>query len=90
MLLSADTDEYASLVHGLTLIKDTITQVNDEVSEYEKVARLKEIGQRLESKSQGRLKEDQLILRDDLIQGNKTLLHEGTVTWKTSGRQKGL
>lgn len=84
----ADTEEYTSLVQGLGLIKDTISQVNDQVSEYEKVARLREIGRRLELKSQGRLREEQLILREDLIQGNKTLLHEGSVTWKASGRQK--
>ncbi|XP_041805895.1 rho guanine nucleotide exchange factor 18a [Chelmon rostratus] len=86
----ADTDEYASLVQGLALIKDAISQVNDNVSEYEKAARLREIGLRLEPKSQSRLKEGQLFRREDLIQGNRTLLHEGAVTWKSSGRQKDI
>lgn len=90
MFLSADTEEYKSLVQGLALIKDAISQVNDQVCQYEKAARLKEIGLRLEPKSQGRLKDGQLFRREELIQGNKTLLHEGTVTWKSSGRQKGL
>ncbi|XP_070774898.1 rho guanine nucleotide exchange factor 18a [Enoplosus armatus] len=78
----ADTDEYKSLVQGLALIKETISQVNDQVSTYEKAARLREIVLRLEPKSQGRLK--------DLIQGDRTLLHEGGVTWKSSGRQKDI
>ncbi|XP_042354205.1 rho guanine nucleotide exchange factor 18a [Plectropomus leopardus] len=86
----ADTDEHKSLVQGLTLIRDTISQVNAQVSEYEKVARLREIGLRLEPKSQGRLKDGRVLRREDLLQGNKTLLHEGTVTWKTSGRQKDI
>lgn len=90
MLLSADTEEYKSLVQGLSLIKDTISRVNDQVSEYEKATRLKEIALRLEPKSQGRLKDGGLFRREDLIQGNRTLLHEGTVTLKSSGRQKGL
>lgn len=90
MFFSADTDEFRSLVQGLGLIKDAISQVNDQVSEYEKVARLKEIGLRLEPKSQGRLKDGRLFRREDLIQGNRTLLHEGTLTWKSSSRQKGL
>lgn len=77
-------------MQGLELIKDAISQVNDQVSEYEKAARLREISQRLEPKSQGRLKSGQVLRREDLIQGNRTLLHEGTVTWKSSGRQKGL
>lgn len=90
VLLSADTDEYRSLVQGLALIKETITQVNNQVSEYEKAARLREIGMRLEPKSQGRMKEGQLIRREDLIQGNRMLLHEGPVTCRASGRQKGV
>lgn len=89
-LLSADTDEYRSLVQGLALIKDTISQVNAKVSEYERAARLREIALRLEQKSQGRLKNGVLLRREDLIQGNRTLMHEGPLTWKSSGRQKGL
>lgn len=86
----ADTDEYKSLVQGLALIKDTIFQVNAQVSDYEKAARLRDISLRLEPKSQGRLKDGQLLRREDLLQGNRTLLHEGTVTWKSSGRQKDI
>ncbi|KAM7400321.1 hypothetical protein PAMA_004830 [Pampus argenteus] len=84
----ADTDEYKSLVQGLALIKDTISQVNDNVSEYEKTVRLKEICLRLEPKSQGRVGDGRPFRGEDLIQGNRTLLREGTVTWKSSGRQK--
>ncbi|TNN58056.1 Rho guanine nucleotide exchange factor 18 [Liparis tanakae] len=84
----ADTDEYKSLVQGLALIKDTISQVNDQVREYEKATRQREIALRLEPKSQGRLKDGRLLRREDLIHGNRTLIHEGTFTWKSSGRQK--
>ncbi|KAM8851305.1 rho guanine nucleotide exchange factor 18a isoform 2-T2 [Spinachia spinachia] len=84
----ADTDEYESLVRGLALIKDTILQVNARVSEYERATRLREIALRLEQKSQGRLKDGVLLRREDLIQGNRTLMHEGPLTWKSSGRQK--
>lgn len=89
MLLPADTDEHKSLLQGLSLIKDTISGVNSRVCEYEKAARLREICMRLEPKSQGRLPDGRLFRREDLIQDNRTLLHEGTVTWKSSGRQKG-
>lgn len=77
-------------MQGLVRIKDTISQVDMQVSEYEKAARLREIILRLETKSQVRLKDGQLFRREDLLQGDRTLLHEGTVTWKSSGRQKGL
>nr|XP_019968023.1 PREDICTED: rho guanine nucleotide exchange factor 18-like isoform X1 [Paralichthys olivaceus]XP_019968031.1 PREDICTED: rho guanine nucleotide exchange factor 18-like isoform X1 [Paralichthys olivaceus]XP_019968038.1 PREDICTED: rho guanine nucleotide exchange factor 18-like isoform X1 [Paralichthys olivaceus]XP_019968046.1 PREDICTED: rho guanine nucleotide exchange factor 18-like isoform X1 [Paralichthys olivaceus] len=84
----ADTEECKSLVQGLVRIKDTIFQVDAQVSEYEKAARLRDIILRLDTKSQGRLKNGRVFRRDDLIQGDRTLLHEGTITWKTSGRQK--
>ncbi|XP_049602418.1 rho guanine nucleotide exchange factor 18a [Syngnathus scovelli] len=83
-----DTDEHESLLQGLAGIKDTISRVNDSVRHYEQASRLREIYFRLEPKSVGRLKDGQLIRREDLIQGNRTLLHEGPVTWKSSGRQK--
>ncbi|XP_075954176.1 rho guanine nucleotide exchange factor 18a isoform X2 [Anarhichas minor] len=84
----ADTDEYRSLVQGLALIKYTISQVNAQVSEYEKAARQREIALRLEPKSQGRLKDGRLLRREDVIQENRALIHEGPFTWKSSGRQK--
>ncbi|CAN9503463.1 unnamed protein product [Ophioblennius macclurei] len=84
----ADTEEHKSLVKGLGLIKDTISKVDARVSEYEKAARLREIALRLEPKPQGRMKDNRILRKEDLFQGNKTLLHEGAVTWKTSGRQK--
>ncbi|XP_026170347.1 rho guanine nucleotide exchange factor 18a [Mastacembelus armatus] len=86
----AETDEYQSLVQGLTFVKDTISLVNAQVREYEKATRLREIGLRLEPKSQGRLKDSQLFRREDLIQGDRVLRHEGTVTWKASGRHKDI
>lgn len=89
-LVSANTEELRSLLQALVLIKDAISQVNDQVREYENAARLREISLRLEPKSVGRLKDGKLFRREDLIQGNRTLLHEGAVTWKSAVRQKGL
>uniref|UniRef100_A0A3Q3KD19 PH domain-containing protein n=1 Tax=Monopterus albus TaxID=43700 RepID=A0A3Q3KD19_MONAL len=83
-------NEYQALSQGLTLIRRTISLVNDRVREYEKAVRLREIALRLEPKSQGRMKDGQLFRREDLIQDNRSLLHEGTVTWKSSSKQKGL
>lgn len=84
----ADTDEHKSLVHGLALIKDTISQVNEQVSEFERRLRLRDICVRLEPKSQGRVMDDKIFRREDLLQGTRSLLHEGSVVWKTPGRQK--
>lgn len=90
MFVSADSEEHQALVQGLALIKDAISQVNDQVSERERATRLKEIALRLEPKSQCCQKDGLLFRREDLINGTRTLLHEGSVTWKSSGRYKGL
>ncbi|XP_077379213.1 rho guanine nucleotide exchange factor 18a isoform X2 [Festucalex cinctus] len=87
---AVDSDEHESLLQGLAAIKGTISRVNDHVREYEKATRLREICLRLEPKSVGRLKDGQLIRREDLMQGDRMLLHEGPVTWKSSGRQKDI
>ncbi|XP_056148526.1 rho guanine nucleotide exchange factor 18a [Lampris incognitus] len=85
----ADTEEYESLVQALALIKETLTQVDGQVSSHEKAMRLRDISLRLEPKSPGRLKDGRLFHREDLIQGHRMLLHEATVTWKApSGRSK--
>lgn len=88
--VSADSEEHQALVHGLALIRLAISQVNQQVSEYERAARLREIGLRLDPKSQGWQKDGLLFRREDLINGTRTLLHEGAVTWKSSGRHKGV
>ncbi|XP_061695900.1 rho guanine nucleotide exchange factor 18a [Syngnathoides biaculeatus] len=84
------TIEHESLLQGLAAIKEVISQVNDHIREYEMASRLREICLRLEPKSAGRLKDERLIRREDLIQGDRTLLHEGLVTWKSSGRHKDI
>ncbi|XP_043991017.1 rho guanine nucleotide exchange factor 18a [Gambusia affinis] len=84
----ADTDEHRKLEIALELIKHTISLVNTEMSECEKTARVREIIYRLEQKTQVKLKDGRLFRREDLLQGNKTLLHEGPLTWKSSGKQK--
>ncbi|XP_019712328.1 rho guanine nucleotide exchange factor 18a isoform X2 [Hippocampus comes] len=83
-----DTDEHESLLQGLAAIRDTISRVNDNIREYEKTSRLREICARLEPKSGGRMKDGQLIRREELIQGDRALLHEGPLAWKSSGRHK--
>ncbi|XP_013862870.1 rho guanine nucleotide exchange factor 18a [Austrofundulus limnaeus] len=84
----ANMDEYRSLVKGLELIRETISQVNIQVREYEKVYRLREISHRLEPKTQAHMKDGRVFRREDLIQGNRSLLYEGTLTWKSSGKLK--
>uniref|UniRef100_A0A8C5HFQ5 Rho guanine nucleotide exchange factor 18-like n=1 Tax=Gouania willdenowi TaxID=441366 RepID=A0A8C5HFQ5_GOUWI len=83
-----NTEEYKALVESLALMKDFISHVNTQVSEYEKATRLRNISLRLEPKSVGRLKDGRVLRREELLQGDRLLLYEGLVTWKSSGRHK--
>ncbi|KAM6948376.1 rho guanine nucleotide exchange factor 18a [Aplochiton taeniatus] len=87
----ADTVEHGSLVQALALIKETISQVDAQVNDNEKAARLRDITLRLDPKSQGRLKDGTVFRREDMAHGARCLLHEALVTWKTpSGRLKDI
>lgn len=87
----AGTQEYEDLAHALTLIKDTIAQVDTLVNLHEKTSRLRDIYNKMEPKSQGKIKDGRVFRREDLAQGRRRLLHEGTVNWKAaSGRLKDI
>lgn len=84
----AGTEEHEELTRALGLIKDTIVQVDAQVNLHEKASRLRDIHNKMEPKAQG--KDGHVFRREDLAQGRRLLLHEGTVNWKAaSGRLKG-
>lgn len=79
------------MAQALGLIKDVIVQVDAQVSLYEKEARLREIASKMEPKSLGKIKDGRVFRKEDLSQGRRKLLFEGTVNWKAaSGRLKGI
>lgn len=85
------TEEHEDLTRAVSLIKDTIKEVDTLVNLHEKDSRLREIHNKMEPKAQGKIKDGRVFRREDLAQGRRRLLHEGTVSWKAaSGRLKGL
>ena len=86
------TEEHEELARALAMIKGVIVQVDALVSLHEKAMRLRDIANKMEPKSLGKIKDGRVFRREDLLaQGRRKLLHEGTVTWKAaSGRLKGL
>ncbi|XP_072294090.1 rho guanine nucleotide exchange factor 18 isoform X1 [Eucyclogobius newberryi] len=85
------TQEYEDLTHALTLIKRTIVQVDALVNLHEKTTCLRDIHNKMEPKSQGKIKDGRVFRREDLAQGRRRLLHQGTVNWKAaSGRLKDI
>lgn len=87
----AGTQEHEDLTHALTVIKDTIAQVDTLVNLHEKTSRLRDIYNKMEPKSQGKIKDGRVFRREDLAQGRRRLLHEGSVNWRAaSGRLKDI
>lgn len=88
---TAGTEEYTDLARSLSLIKETIVQVDAQVNVHEKNSRLRDIHNKVEPKALGKFKDGRVFRREDLAPGRRRLLHDGTVSWKAaSGRLKGL
>ncbi|XP_076828079.1 rho guanine nucleotide exchange factor 18a [Brachyhypopomus gauderio] len=79
------SEEHRDLVNALERIKDTISQVDNQVHWYEQ---LRELSARLDPKSQGRMSNGQLFRRDDLLHQGRKLLREGLLNWKAQTRTK--
>uniref|UniRef100_A0A8C5F7P0 Rho/rac guanine nucleotide exchange factor (GEF) 18a n=1 Tax=Gadus morhua TaxID=8049 RepID=A0A8C5F7P0_GADMO len=84
-----ETEEQSALAHALTQIRDCISHVDGQVSDFENAARLRDIAQRLEPKSQCLLKDGRPFSREDLTEASRTLQNEATFTIKeSSGKLK--
>ncbi|XP_077088637.1 rho guanine nucleotide exchange factor 18a isoform X2 [Siphateles boraxobius] len=84
-----DSEEHKNLVQGLDLLKETISQVNTHVDEFEKATRLRDLSIKLEPKSQVKMTHGRVFRREDMVQGKRKLLHEGMLNWRlTSNKSK--
>ncbi|CAM4590135.1 unnamed protein product [Leuciscus chuanchicus] len=84
-----DSEEHRDLVRGLDLLKETLSQVNTHVDDFEKATRLRDLSSKLEPKSQVKMTHGRVFRREDMVQGNRRLLHEGMLNWRlTSNKSK--
>ncbi|XP_018428274.1 PREDICTED: rho guanine nucleotide exchange factor 2 [Nanorana parkeri] len=82
-----DEEEYQDLAASLTLVKELITSIDQEVDNYEKNLRLQEIYQKVDSKSYALVQGDYCFGKEELLR--RKLIHEGSLLWKTAaGRFK--
>ncbi|XP_073465400.1 rho guanine nucleotide exchange factor 2 isoform X4 [Aquarana catesbeiana] len=82
-----DEEEYQDLAASLTLVKELITSIDQEVFNYEKNMRLQEIYQKVDSKSAATVQGDYCFGKEELLR--RKLVHEGSLLWKTAaGRFK--
>ncbi|XP_065133110.1 rho guanine nucleotide exchange factor 18-like [Paramisgurnus dabryanus] len=85
----ADSEKHRELVQGLELLKDTIAKVNIPVDEFENAARLRDLSNKLEPKSQVKMAHGRVFRREDMLQGDRRLLYEGMLNWRsTSNKSK--
>uniref|UniRef100_A0A8C2CNP1 Rho guanine nucleotide exchange factor 18-like n=1 Tax=Cyprinus carpio TaxID=7962 RepID=A0A8C2CNP1_CYPCA len=85
-----DSEEHRNLVQSLELLKNTISRVNTHVDEFEKAARLRDLSSKLEPKSLVKMTHRRVFRREDMLQGERKLLHEGVLNWRlTSNKSKG-
>ncbi|XP_062868514.1 rho guanine nucleotide exchange factor 18 isoform X2 [Trichomycterus rosablanca] len=87
----AGTEEHEELDAALNLIKGVIVQVDARVDLCQRETRLKEIVSKMEPKPFSKIKDGHIFRKEDVLQGRRRLLHEGTVNWKAaSGRLKDI
>lgn len=88
--MTVGSEEHRDLVRGLDLLKETISQVNTHVDDFEKATRLRDLSSKLEPKSQVKMTHGRVFRREDMVQGDRRLLHEGMLNWRlTSNKSKG-
>ncbi|XP_056426375.1 rho guanine nucleotide exchange factor 18 [Hyla sarda] len=83
------TEDFEALSRALTLIKESITEVDSRVHMSEKGQRLDDIVGKMEPKSYGKLKNGMTFRKHDMQR--RRLIHDGMLYWKTaSGRLKDI
>ncbi|XP_056402905.1 rho guanine nucleotide exchange factor 2 isoform X2 [Hyla sarda] len=82
-----DEEEYQDLATSLTLVKELLSTIDQDVYNYEKNLRLQEIYQKVDSKSTAMVQGDFCFSKEELLR--RKLVHEGSLLWKTvAGRFK--
>ncbi|XP_071970726.1 rho guanine nucleotide exchange factor 2 isoform X3 [Engystomops pustulosus] len=82
-----DEEEHQDLATSLTLVKDLLSSIDQDVYNYEKNLRLQEIYQKVDSKSAASVQDNNCFSKEELLR--RKLVHEGSLLWKTvAGRFK--
>lgn len=81
-------EESESLAQGLTLLRELLSSVDQQVQELEQTQRLQEIRARLDPRAETEVRGGGVFRGSELLR--RRLVHEGTLLWKTANsRLKG-
>uniref|UniRef100_A0A672GJR0 Rho guanine nucleotide exchange factor (GEF) 1a n=1 Tax=Salarias fasciatus TaxID=181472 RepID=A0A672GJR0_SALFA len=78
-----DEEEASSLAQALLMIRELLSSIDQQVKELEKTQRMQEIQAKLDQRTETRVRDGGLFKPAELLR--RSLLHEGTLFWKTPG-----
>ncbi|XP_029976783.1 rho guanine nucleotide exchange factor 2 [Salarias fasciatus] len=78
-----DEEEASSLAQALLMIRELLSSIDQQMEELEKTQRMQEIQAKLDQRTETRVRDGGLFKPAELLR--RSLLHEGTLFWKTPG-----
>ncbi|XP_071355313.1 rho guanine nucleotide exchange factor 2 isoform X2 [Trachinotus anak] len=78
-----DEEEASSLAQALTMVRELLTSIDQQMEELEKTQRIQEIQAKLDPRAEARVRDGGLFRPGELLR--RRLVHEGTLFWKTPG-----
>ncbi|XP_023275029.1 rho guanine nucleotide exchange factor 2-like [Seriola lalandi dorsalis] len=78
-----DEDEASCLAQALTLVRELLSSIDQQMEELEKTQRMQEIQAKLDPRAEARVRDGGLFRPGELLR--RRLVHEGTLFWKTPG-----
>uniref|UniRef100_A0A3B4WAG7 Rho guanine nucleotide exchange factor (GEF) 2a n=1 Tax=Seriola lalandi dorsalis TaxID=1841481 RepID=A0A3B4WAG7_SERLL len=83
ILENKDEDEASCLAQALTLVRELLSSIDQQMEELEKTQRMQEIQAKLDPRAEARVRDGGLFRPGELLR--RRLVHEGTLFWKTPG-----
>ncbi|XP_060916015.1 rho guanine nucleotide exchange factor 1a isoform X1 [Labrus mixtus] len=78
-----DEEEVSSLAQALSMVRELLSSIDQQMEDLEKTHRLQEIQAKLDPRAETRVRDGSLFKPGELFR--RRLVHEGTLYWKTPG-----
>nr|XP_057902961.1 rho guanine nucleotide exchange factor 1a isoform X3 [Doryrhamphus excisus] len=78
-----DEEEASSIAHALSMVRDLLNSIDQQMEEMEKSQRMQEIHAKLDQRAEARVRDGGLFRPAELLR--RRLVHEGMLFWKTPG-----
>ncbi|XP_054619751.1 rho guanine nucleotide exchange factor 1a isoform X2 [Dunckerocampus dactyliophorus] len=78
-----DEEEALSIAHALSMVRDLLNSIDQQMEEMEKSQRMQEIHAKLDQRAEARVRDGGLFRPAELLR--RRLVHEGMLFWKTPG-----